>query len=427
MRATARRARAVSATVTAACLALVLSACGGGAGADSAGPTTSGGIILAAGTEPQNPLLPTNTNEVGGGLIMNLLFQGMISYDAHGKSINQVAASITTTDSQTFTVKVKAGWTFTNGEAVTARSFIDAWNFGALITNNQVNAYFFGPIDGYTEVHPSGLDAKPTARTMDSLTLVNTLTFTVRLTTAQASFPSRLGYTAFYPLPQRAYKDLTAFGEHPIGNGSYMLDGNWVHSVSIKVKKNATYRGTLVAKNDGVDVKVHTDQMQSYADLLANDVDVVQGIPDGVLDSFKADLGSRAINQPSGTTDSLTFPLYQPEWNTASSKQVRQAISMAIDRQTITKTVLQGTSTPATDFSSPVVQGYSPTICGEICTFNPAKAKALLAAAGGFRGMLQIVYNADGGTRRGSTRPARASGPSWASTVPTWPTRTVSP
>jgi len=397
MRATTRRARAVSATVTAACLALVLSACGGGAGADSAGPSTGGGIILAAGTEPQNPLLPTNTNEVGGGLIMNLLFQGLISYDAHGKSINQVAASITTTNSQTFTVKVKAGWTFTNGEAVTARSFIDAWNFGALSTNNQANAYFFGPIDGYTQVHPSGLGAKPTARTMDGLTLVNTLTFTVRLTSAQASFPSRLGYTAFYPLPQCAYKDLKAFGEHPIGNGSYMLDGNWVHNVSIKVKKNPTYRGTLVAKNDGVDVKVYTDQMQSYADLLANDVDVVSGIPDGVLDSFKADLGSRAINQPTGTADSLTFPLYQPEWTTNSSKQVRQAISMAIDRQAITNTVFQGTRTPATDFSSPVVQGYSLTICGQICTFNPAKAKALLAAAGGFRGTLQIAYNADGG------------------------------
>jgi oligopeptide transport system substrate-binding protein len=262
---------------------------------------------------------------------------------------------------------------------------------------------------------------------MVGLTLVNTLTFTVRLTTAQASFPSRLGYTASYPLPQCAYKDLKAFGEHPIGNGSYMLDGNWVHNVSIKVKKNPTYRGTLVAKNDGVDVKVYTDQMQSYADLLANDVDVVSGIPDGVLDSFKADLGSRAINQPTGTADSLTFPLYQPEWMTNSSKQVRQAISMAIDRRAITNTVFQCTRTPATDVSSPVVQGYSPTICGEICTFNPAKAKALLAAAGGFRGMLQIVYNADGGTRRGSTRPARASGPSWASTVPTWPTRTVSP
>src|SRR5664279_423018 len=92
---------------------------------------------------------------------MNLLFTGLIIYDAHGKSINQVAASITTSDSQTFTVKVKAGWTFTNGEAVTARSFIDAWNFGALSTNNQANAYFFGPIDGYTEVHRQGLAPSP--------------------------------------------------------------------------------------------------------------------------------------------------------------------------------------------------------------------------------------------------------------------------
>ena len=93
----------------------------------------------------------------------------------------------------------------------------------------------------------------------------------------------------------------------------------------------------------------------------------------------------------------MTFPLYQPEWNTAGSKQVRQAISMAIDRQTITKTVLQGISTAATDFSSPVVQGYSKDICGEFCAFNPAKAKALLAAAGGFKGTLEIAYNTDGG------------------------------
>jgi oligopeptide transport system substrate-binding protein len=245
----------------------------------SASPKTGAGIILAAGTEPQNPLLPTNANEAGGGLIMSLLFQGLISYDAHGKSINQVAASITTTDSQTFIIKVKAGWTFTNGEPVNARSFVDAWNFGALSTNIQLNAYFFEPIEGYAEVHPV-CDAQPTARTMDGLVVVNASTFTVRLATAQASFPSRLGYTAFYPMPQSAYKNLKAFGEHPIGNGSYMLDGNWVHNVSIKVKKNPTYQGTLVAKNDGVDVKVYTDQIQSYADLLANDVDVVQGIPD---------------------------------------------------------------------------------------------------------------------------------------------------
>ena len=393
MRGNTFRARCVTVVAGATCLALLLSACGGGSVTPKA---NGGGIILAASTEPQNPLLPTNTNEVGGVVIMKLLFEGLISYDAQGKSINQVAESITTTDSQTFTIKLKPGWKFTNDEPVDAKSFVDAWNFGALITNAQLNAYFFEPIDGYTEVHPAADGAKPTATTMKGLAVVDDSTFTARLTSAQASFPMRLGYTAFYPLPQSAYKDIKAFGQSPVGNGSYMMDGKWVHNVSIKVKKNPGYKGTLVAKNAGVDVMVYTDPNESYADLLTNDVDVVQGIPDSVLDSFKADLGSRAINQPAGTADSLTFPLYAPQWKTAASKQVRPAISMAIDRKSITATIFQGTRTPATDFSSPVVQGYSPTICGEFCTFNPARAKALLATAGGFKGKLEIAYNADG-------------------------------
>src|SRR5664279_4196451 len=186
--------------------------------------------------------LADNTNEVGGGLIMKLLFEGLISYDAQGKSINQVAESITTTDSQTFTIKVKPGWKFTNGEPVNAKSFVDAWNFGALVTNAQLNAYFFEPIDGYTEVHPAAEGAKPTAQTMKGLAVVDASTFTVKLVAPQASFPARLGYTAFFPMPQAAYKDIKAYGENPIGDGSYMLDGKWVHNVSIKMKKNPGYK-----------------------------------------------------------------------------------------------------------------------------------------------------------------------------------------
>ena len=396
MRGNTVRARWAGVVAGTACLALVLSACGGGS-TKAATPKAGGGIILAAGQEPQNPLLPANTNETGGGLIMNLLFQGLVRYDAQGKSINEVADSITTKDSQSYTIKLKPGWKFSNGEAVDAKSFVDAWNFGALIDNAQLNAYFFEPIDGYKAVHPDADGAKATAKTMKGLAVVDASTFTVKLSTPQASFPMRLGYTAFFPMPQAAYKDIKAFGENPIGNGSYMLDGTWVHNVSIKVKKSPTYKGTLVAKNAGVNVKVYTDPNAAYTDLLANNVDVVQQIPDQQLASFKADLGTRAINQASGVFQSFAFPLYQPEWKTANSSKVRQAISMAIDRKTITDKIFQGTRTPATDFSSPVVQGYSSDICGEFCTFDPVKAKALLTSAGGFKGKLEIAYNADGG------------------------------
>ncbi|HYO19237.1 MAG TPA: ABC transporter substrate-binding protein, partial [Dermatophilaceae bacterium] len=203
MRGNTVRARWATGVAGASCLALVLSACGGSSDKAASTPAAnSAAVITAYGTEPQNPLLPANTNEVGGGRIMKLLYEGLISYDGAGKPINQVAASIDTTDAQTYTIKLKPGWKFTNGEAVNAKSFVDAWNFGALITNAQLNAYFFEPIDGYKEVHPDAEGAKPTAKTMKGLTVVDESTIGVKLASPQASFPLRLGYTAFYPLPQ---------------------------------------------------------------------------------------------------------------------------------------------------------------------------------------------------------------------------------
>jgi len=398
MRGNTVRARWVTAAAGAASLALVLSACGGSTTPKtSATPAgTGGGTILAYGSEPQNALLPANTNETGGGRIMKLLFEGLISYDGSGKPVNQVAASIDTTDAQNYTIKLKPGWTFTNGEAVNAKSFVDAWNFGALIDNAQLNAYFFEPIEGYKAVHPDAEGAKATAKTMTGLKVVDDSTFTVKLAAPQASFPLRLGYTAFYPMPQSAYKDIKAQGEAPVGNGSYMLDGKWVHNVDIKVKKNPTYKGTLVAKNAGVDVKVYTDAKAGYTDLLANNLDVLDSIPDSGLASFKSDLGDRAINQAAGVFQAFDLPLYQPEWKGDNAKKVRQAISMAINRDQITKTIFNGTRTPATDFSSPVVAGYSKDIGGDVFKYDPVKAKALLAEAGGFKGKLEIAYNADG-------------------------------
>jgi oligopeptide transport system substrate-binding protein len=396
MRGNSVRSRWATATAGAACLALALSACGGSSSKTPAA-SSGGGIILDAGYEPQNPLLPANTNETGGGKVMKQLFQGLFSYDAKGGLVDQVAKSIDTTDSTNFTVKLNPGWTFTNGEKITSKTFVDSWNYGALITNAQLNAFFFEPIDGYTAVHPVDEKSKPTAKTMKGLKVVDDTTFTIKLSAPQAAFPLRLGYTAFFPLPTVAYKNIKAFGESPIGNGPYMLDGKWEHNVQIKLKKNPTYKGADKAKNAGIQIKVYTDPSASYTDLLANNVDVVDQIPDNAMANFKTDLGARAINQPAGIFQSFSFPLYQPEWKGEKARKIRQAISMAINRPQITAAIFQNTRTPATDFSSPVVAGYSKTICGESCTFNPTRAKALLAEAGGFKGKLEIAYNADGG------------------------------
>ena len=76
--------------------------------------------------------------------------------------------------------------------------------------------------------------------------------------------------------------------------------------------------------------------------------------------------------------------------------RIRQAISMAIDREKIIDDQFEGARVPADSWGAPGIEGFNAGTCGEFCTFNPEKAKALLAKAGGFKGgKFAITSNVD--------------------------------
>src|ERR1700735_5470132 len=178
---------------------------------------TDVGIVKAG--EPQNPLIPTNTNDSNGGRIVDRLFAGLMSYDAKGAATLEVAQSIETTDDVNYRITLKPGWAFSDGSPVTAHSFVDAWNYSALSTNAQLQQSFFRPIAGFDEVAAP----TPTATAMSGLQVIDDHEFTVRLKGPTIDFTLRLGFSPFYPLPAGALKDMAAFGQHPVGNGPYRL------------------------------------------------------------------------------------------------------------------------------------------------------------------------------------------------------------
>src|SRR5690606_28486626 len=196
-------------------VALAATACGGGDG-DGGGSSDAGAVLSASWGDPQNPLEPANTNEVQGGKVLDMIFRGLKRYDAEtGEAQDMIAEKIETSVSQNVTITVKDGWTFSNGEKVTAQSFVDAWNYGASLKNNQRNAYFFGYIEGYDEVHPEDGSAQ-TADTMSGLKVVDDRTFTVKLSQKFSTFPDTLGYNAFAPLPRAFFDDHAAWVAKPV-------------------------------------------------------------------------------------------------------------------------------------------------------------------------------------------------------------------
>lgn len=395
--------KALAFAAMACSMAMLLSACGGSSNSNAAGDTAGANIIYAYNSEPQNPLIPSNTNETGGGKPGDLLFSRLVSFDKDGKASNEVAESITPNDDATqYTIKLKSGWKFTDGTDVTAESFTKAWSYAANAKNAQKASSFFSTIKGYDDLQADGLKGD---EQLSGLKVVDDTTFTVDLNQSDSVFPVKVGYLAFAPLPESFYKDPKAFGEKPVGNGPYKLD-HWDHNKEIALVKNPDYKGNEDVKNDGVTFKVYTDDQAAYRDIQANNgsLDVMESVPAAFTKTFKSDKKIQPYSEAGSVIQTFTIPSTLDHFKNDEEGQLRrQAISMAINREQIIDKVLNGNATAAVDFTSPKTPGYSDSLKGsENLKFDAAKAKELWAKADAiskYDGQLTFSYNADGGAK----------------------------
>ncbi|WP_051741228.1 ABC transporter substrate-binding protein [Kitasatospora sp. MBT66] len=389
-------------TALAACTALAISACTTGSGkkaSDGANASgKKGGSISIESGEPQHGLIPQNTAESEGAQVLAQVFAGLVEYDRKTNEPGlRVAESIDTPDSKVWTIKLKDGYTFHNGEKVTAQSFVDAWNWGANQDNAAEGLPFFSKIEGSEELSP-GKDKKPTTDKLKGLKVIDDKTFTVTLSAPFSQFKVMLGYTAFYPLPKAFFQDKKAFEESPIGNGPFQMDGKWEHNQQIKVKRYENFPETDgKAKLDSVTFKIYDKLETAYNDLRANNIQITNKLPISAMATVAQEFGDRYIYKPESGVGFIGFPIATNP--VAYGKpEVRKAISMAIDREAITKTIFSGTRVPADDFISPIIPGYRKGAMGDAAKYDPAKAKALWDSVGGVpNNTIELGYNADGG------------------------------
>ncbi|MDH6628102.1 oligopeptide transport system substrate-binding protein [Streptomyces sp. LBL] len=386
-----RGAKSAKWVAIAAVVALGATACGGGG---DSGSGSNDGIVSMEIGEPQNSLIPSNTYETEGGQVIHALFTGLTKLDADNKVVNDLASSVESKDNKVWTIKLKDGYTFHNGEKVTAQSFVDAWNYGADQTNAQQTNPLFNHIQGWSDLNP-GEGKKVTAKGMSGLKAVDASTLQVTLTGAFSAFPTQLSFYGFAPLPKVFFKDPKGFGEKPIGNGPFEMNGTFKHNESISLKKYDKYPEASKIEVKGVNFKIYSNQDTAYKDLVAGNLDLDITVPNSGLPTYKKDLPNRTIDESDSGVGYIGFPI---KYNKAfQDKDLRKAISMSIDRKAIADKIFLGARMPADDFISPIIDGYRKGACGDACTLNPTKAKQLYKKSGGLPGnRLEIGYNADG-------------------------------
>lgn len=317
---------------------------------------------------------------------MSVLFAPLTWIEANGSLSYRAAESVTTNDRVTWTVKLRPGWTFQDGEPVTASSYVDAWNATAYAPNAWDDNGMMANIKGYTDLNPTS--GKPTVKTMSGLKVIDDLTFSVTLVGPDNQFAYSLsqGNTAFFPMPASAFKDLAAYDKAPIGNGPYKMVGTQEQGKPMTVTEWDGYQGPH-GKVQNIVFAPYTDMNTAYTDVQADVIDAVF-VPTDKYTSAPADFGDRLYAFPAPGIDYLGMPLSDKRF---SDVRVREAFSMAIDRDAINKAIFGGLYDPATALTPKSMVGSPTDIC-DACTFNPDKAKQLLAEAGGWTGPLKIVY-----------------------------------
>ena len=390
-----------SLVATAIAAAMLMTACGGSDEESGEGAASDGGGTFSIYIgEPENPIVPGNTSESEGSQVVEALWTGLVTYSNESEvEYNGVAESIESDDATTWTVTLKDGWTFHDGTPVTANSFVDAWNYTALSTNAQGGSYFFANVEGYDALQAETDDdgnviTPPAAEEMTGLEVVDDQTFTVTLNAPFAQYPTTVGYNAFYPLPESFFEDPEAAGVTPVGNGPFQAEEEFVPGQGITLTRYEDYAGDDPAQAESVEFKVYTDINTAYTDTQGGNLDVLNNIPPDAIGTAQDEFGDRYGETASSSFTYMGFPLYDPRY---ADKRVRQAFSMAIDREAITEAIFQGTREPAYSVIAPVVDGHREDAC-QYCQVDVDAANALLDEAGFDRSQpVNLWFNAGAG------------------------------
>jgi oligopeptide transport system substrate-binding protein len=354
--------------------------------------------IRVNGSEPANPLIPGDTDEIGGFRILQALYAGLVTYDETGLAVPDLAESIEpNADNTVYTVTIRKDTTFSDGEPVTADSFVDAWDWTARGGNEAVNQDYFSDFVGF--------DADEDASLIENggLIVTGTDSFEVHLQKSISDFSQRLGHPVFSPLPPAFFTDPLAFATHPIGNGPYMLDGAdaWKAGERIELVANPAYDGERIPENSGIKMIFYDTLDLAYADLLGGNLDVLDTLPASALATFEDELDGRDLDQAVAVLESITIPQGLAHFSGPEGVLRRQAISMAFDRAAIAEDLFGVERLAAQDFATPALDTFREEIPGsEILTDNEDAAKEAWAGAeklSPWEGDFEIAYNLDGG------------------------------
>ena len=384
-----RRFAKAASLLLAAAVTMGLTACGGQStttettAAPASGETTeteasaSGEkVITAAISTAWDTMMPLNTTSNYTRMICDQIYDRLTQSKADGSIEGRLAESWTVNeDSSAVTFKLHENAVWSDGEPVTADDVVFSYQ---MYSDPQVEAK-----SRYHLQYIAGVDDSGAELSEDSIevTADDTYTVTFNLKTSMYADTFLQDIDTVYIIPKHIFEGKTAeeinaptLWANPVGSGPFIYDSE-INGERMEFVKNPNYY-LGAPKIDRLILRA-TDSASMLAGLINGDLDMI-GYGSILIDDWELAKQQENLVTESIPTTSYTTMIF----NTAKpymTQEVRQALSMAINRDVLIQAILQGEGEAVVTPISSVSPYYNENI--EVW-YDPDKAKSMLEEAG---------------------------------------------
>ena len=372
------------------CLAMLV-------GCGSGGSAGANEITINLGAEPpeMDSILTTSSGSMN---VLRHCVEGLVSLDANDEAVPGMAESWDVSEDQkTYTFHLRKGAKWSNGEEVTAKDFVFAWNqhFNAR-TGAPYASTWMTKIAGAEDIFnataekvdpkdeksdykmaeadiPKYMEEHAGWKAIDDYTFEVTFTGPFQYAVVLMAFPS------FFPVNQKAYEE--AGGNNNYGtdadklayNGPFTIT-SWAHEDSIVLEKNPDYWNAENIKLDKITMRMIGQETTAINEFNNGSIDMI-GLTGDNIKQFK--------NAQGFDDGGAWYFEFNSKVNPFNNAKVRKALTLGVDAQAMIDTIVKNDSKVATTFTPPAVaQGEFTEYCGDlfkhITNNDYSEAKALL-------------------------------------------------
>jgi len=282
--------------------------------------------------------------------------EGLVGYSATGTLVGAAAESWTISDDGlTYTFRIRDNARWSNGDPVTADDFV----FSLRRLVDPATAAFYGQavaaiVNADTilrgEAAPSELGVTATDRNTLVITLQQPTPYMLSLLTHPSTFPVHAGSLAEHG------NEFTR-PENLLSNGAYKLAA-WEPSSVLHLARNSQYWNNAETSIDAVSYHILTQEMTELNRFRAGEIDITSSIPPDSFAQVREQYAGQMHIAPYLGVYYYGYNLSKPPF--AANASLRQALSMAIDRETLVEKVTGRGETPAYSWVPPGVDNYEP-------------------------------------------------------------------